>query len=123
MTWVGWKPPAGNSSTEKANKLALSVLKWISPVWEHLAVLEQEVPVGQPPLGVALGGPGIAEVDIEPVHFPGAKKSGRPAASASTKNTFRSPRSRACSMAITMASGTRPPPQRGPLAPPLRSRR
>ena len=31
--------------------------------------------MGQPPLGVALGGPGIAEVDIEPVHFPGAKKS------------------------------------------------
>ena len=38
----------------------------LPPVWEHLAVLEQEVPVGQPPLGVALGGPGIAEVDIEP---------------------------------------------------------
>ena len=34
---------------------------------QHLAVQPQEVAVGQAALGVAVAGPGIAEVDIDPV--------------------------------------------------------
>ena len=40
-----------------------------SPRPQHLPVAQQEIPVGQPPLGVALGGPGVAEVNVDEVHL------------------------------------------------------
>ena len=44
---------------------------------EHLAVALQEVPVGQAAAGVAPVGPGIAEVDVDPVHLAGGKEEGQ----------------------------------------------
>ena len=63
--------------------------------------------MGQPPLGVALGGPRVAEVNVDEVHLIRGKNAGRLAASASIKKTLCSSMSRARSMAMTMASGTR----------------
>ena len=36
---------------------------------QHLAVEGQEIPMGQAALGLPLGGPGVAEVDEDPVHL------------------------------------------------------
>ena len=44
---------------------------------QHLAVQPQEVAVGQPPLGVAVAGPGIAEIDIDPVRLSRGKEQGQ----------------------------------------------
>lgn len=40
---------------------------------QHLTVAKQEVGMGQPALGIPGTGPGIAEIDIDPVHFTGGK--------------------------------------------------
>ena len=42
------------------------------------AVALEEVYVGQPPLGVAVGGPGVAKVDIDEVHFAAPEVVGQP---------------------------------------------
>ena len=108
VTWVGWNPPAGNSSREKANSPVLSVLKWISPPsWSTWRYFSRKFRWVSRRLAWRLVGQGSQKLMYSRSTSPGAKKSGSPAASASTKNTFRSPRSRARSMAITMASGTR----------------
>ncbi|CAN3998107.1 Phosphatidate cytidylyltransferase, partial [Dysosmobacter welbionis] len=44
---------------------------------QHLAVQPQEVAVGQAALGVAVAGPGIAEVDIDPVCLSRGKEQGQ----------------------------------------------
>ena len=44
---------------------------------EHLPVELEEVAVGQAALGVAVAGPGIAEVDVNAVHFAGSEKVGQ----------------------------------------------
>jgi len=44
---------------------------------QHLAVQPQEVAVGQAALGVALAGPGIAEVHVDPVHLAGGEELGQ----------------------------------------------
>ena len=38
----------------------------------------QEVGVGEPPLGVAVGGPGVAEVDVDALHLAGGEVVGQP---------------------------------------------
>ena len=65
--------------------------------------------MGQPPLGVALGGPGVAEIEVDALHLAGREKLRQVrAASASMKNTLLSSSGLlARSMAMTMASGTR----------------
>ena len=44
--------------------------------FQHLAVELQKVPVGQPPLGVAAAGPGVAEIDVDAVHLAGGEEIG-----------------------------------------------
>ena len=44
---------------------------------QNLPVELQKVPVGQAAFGVALAGPGIAEVDVDPVHFAGGEEVGQ----------------------------------------------
>ena len=45
--------------------------------FQHLTVQLQEVAVGQAALGVALAGPGIAEVHVDPVHLTGGEELGQ----------------------------------------------
>ena len=44
--------------------------------FQHLTVQLQEVAVSQAALGMALAGPGIAEVDVDPVHLTGGEELG-----------------------------------------------
>ena len=44
---------------------------------QHLPVQPQEVAVGQAALGVAVAGPGVAEVDVDPVHLAGGEEQGQ----------------------------------------------
>ena len=46
----------------------------LSPVFQDSPVEHQEILVGQSPAGVAVGGPGVAEVDEQAVHLAGGKK-------------------------------------------------
>ena len=45
----------------------------LPPVSEHPPVPLQKVRMGQPPPGVAVGGPGITEVDVDPLHLVGGE--------------------------------------------------
>ena len=45
---------------------------------QHLAVEGQEIGMGQPPLGVAVARPGVAEIDVDAVHLAGSEIVGQP---------------------------------------------
>ena len=49
----------------------------LAPHFQHLAVQPQEVAVGQAALGVAAAGPGVAEVDVDPVRLAGGEEEGQ----------------------------------------------
>lgn len=67
---LGGESPEGELRHREGKQAYVVRLKVnLSPVPEDLPIAQQEIPVGQPPLGVAFGRPGVAEVDVDQVHF------------------------------------------------------
>lgn len=74
---------------------------------EDLAVAQQKVRMGEPPFGVTVAGPGVAEIDVDAVHLTGGEKVGKAGGVAVNEKTLCRPIAHTRSIAITIASGTR----------------